>query len=212
MNSPAGLSPTLWLCVAVVSVFLYPAEVVCQTHQWKNRYSSCTKQCGEGIQTLQKYCFTTEQIPKPALESFCSGIPIREKDVISCNTFPCGTCERTYTSPSGTITSPHYPDKFSIPRYCRLFITLPPDNRVLLGFSEFVLEGLNLAAFSDLEESTVCLCGTLVQITDQEQNGLTEDATETREAGAILEGWMTPDSLAMEMLLTEYRQSLLLLQ
>ncbi|XP_022089190.1 cubilin-like [Acanthaster planci] len=171
MGWSAGPSVALWLGVAVGFLFLCTLGVKGQTHQWKNRYSSCSAQCGGGVQFLEKKCFTTDQIPKPALPSFCSGIPIREKDVISCNTFPCGTCKRTYNSQSGTITSPHYPDKYSIPRYCQLFISLPAGNRVLLGFSEFVLEGLNLAAFAELTESSVCLCGTLVQITDKEKDG-----------------------------------------
>ncbi|XP_033645993.1 cubilin-like isoform X2 [Asterias rubens] len=166
MGLAAIFSPLL-LGVAFCLMLQVKRSVSQIGHKWEISYTACSKDCGEGVQLLLKSCYTVEAIPQLALESFCNGIAITEPLTISCNAHPCDLCERTLTRASGRITSPYYPDKYSIPKYCRLFVQLPTNKRVLLSFSKFALEGLNLAGHSLKTEDEVCLCGTSVQISDQ---------------------------------------------
>ncbi|XP_072033067.1 LOW QUALITY PROTEIN: cubilin-like [Amphiura filiformis] len=150
-----------------------------QTHQWITTYTPCSKPCGGGIQTLVKECFTVEFEPKPAFKQYCQGLVVIQPLTKACNTQSCELCERTLTTLSGIVTSPYYPEKFTLPRYCAVHIELPEANRrVVLAFSEFSLDGLELE--QGLTAEDVCICGTICLLHDPNFDKIREELCGTK--------------------------------
>lgn len=50
-------------------------------------------------------------------------------------------CGNNYTSPSGTIVSPNYPNRYPNGASCAYRILAPPQHYVQIYFKEFELEG-----------------------------------------------------------------------
>uniref|UniRef100_A0AAR2JDA1 Metalloendopeptidase n=1 Tax=Pygocentrus nattereri TaxID=42514 RepID=A0AAR2JDA1_PYGNA len=60
-------------------------------------------------------------------------------------------CEHTIHSPSGTISSPNWPDKYPSRKECTWDITATPGHRVKITFSEFEIEQHQECAYDHLE-------------------------------------------------------------
>ncbi|XP_071489696.1 cubilin-like [Diadema antillarum] len=164
--SHALLGRKVLFAVVILSGLWHLSVAQRRSHRWDITYSTCTKTCGGGTQFRIDRCYTTSQPSHMAPMGYCNRLsPPTEPSVRSCNTQPCTMCDRTYSALSGTLSSPYWPDKSTIPRYCRLVIDVDPQRRILLGFSEFVLEGVDLFHPARTEED-VCLCGVLVEISD----------------------------------------------
>ncbi|XP_072172020.1 cubilin-like [Diadema setosum] len=164
--SPSTVFVTVYVISPIFPSLWHLSVAQRRSHRWDITYSTCTKTCGGGTQFRIDRCYTTSQPSHMAPMGYCNRLsPPTEPSVRSCNTQPCTMCDRTYSALSGTLSSPYWPDKRTIPRYCRLVIDVDPQRRILLGFSEFVLEGVDLFHPARTEED-VCLCGVLVEISD----------------------------------------------
>ncbi|XP_063960621.1 cubilin-like [Lytechinus pictus] len=117
-------------------------------------------------------------------------------------------CDRTYTALSGSLSSPYWPDKYSIPRYCRLMIDIEPEKRILLAFQEFTLDGLDLF-HPARTETDVCLCGVLVEVRDDGSRlnrycGTKKPFAWLSETDKVTVEFITPYSLVFNRFIASY--------
>nr|XP_054761515.1 cubilin-like [Lytechinus pictus] len=180
-----------------------------QSHRWVVTYSDCSTTCGGGTQVRINQCFTTSSPSKKAPDGYCSTLPQpSEPPVRSCSTQPCTMCDRTYTALSGSLSSPYWPDKYSIPRYCRLMIDIEPEKRILLAFQEFTLDGLDLF-HPARTETDVCLCGVLVEVRDDGSRlnrycGSKKPFAWLSETDKVTVEFITPYSLVFNRFIASY--------